>query len=251
MSTQSLASRDTLVFVGDSLTAGTPTPWFTTAVATINAAFTPTNKQYPAIATGGRSVVTGGVGVVAITPNTPTINVVNSGIGGNQVSDISTNITTRITNFNPTAVVMCIGINDCVVFNTPLATFRAACDAIWTAVKTANPTCKLWAVSLYCWGELFSAGPVWNNPYDGPPAIGNSLGLYITDYNAQAQASVIAAGGLFSENRNETLALIASLSSPPGAHAGPTTLDGEHPNTQYGQPLMSTQWLSTVHIVTT
>lgn len=251
MPTQSLSSRDTVVFVGDSLTAGTPTPWFTTAVATINAAFVPTNKVYGGIVTGRSATATGGVVSVAPTPNAPVINAINSGVGGNQVNDILIAIPARITNFNPTAVVMCIGINDCVVGNTPLATYRASLDSIWAAVLAHNPACKLWAASIYCWGEMFNAGPVWNNPYDGPPGSGNPLGLYITDYNGQAQASVIAAGGLFSESRNETLALIASLSSPPGNHTGPTTLDGEHPNTGFGQPLMSTQFMSTVQIVTT
>jgi hypothetical protein len=108
---------------------------------------------------------------------------------------------------------------------------------------------KLWAMSLYVWGELFNAGPIYANPYDGPPDGGtNGVGASIPDYNAQLRASVEAAGGIFVETRAETLALIASLSSPPGAHVGPTTLDGLHPNTAYGQPLMSSRWITTVQI---
>lgn len=252
MATQPLSSRDTVVFVGDSITAGTPTPWYTTGVATINAAFVPTNKTYAASATGNHATATGGVGSVASTPNTPVITTVNSGVGGNEIGQIASAIPARITNFNPTAVVMEVGINDCVVGNTTLVSFRASSDSIWAAVLAANPTCKLWAMSIYVWGELFDAGPIWTGPYDGPPSGGtNPAGVSIPDYNASLKASVESFGGIFVETRNETLALIASLSSPPGNHVGPTTLDGEHPNTTEGQPLMSTQWLSTVQIVTT
>lgn len=248
MTTQPLASTDIAVAVGDSITAGTPSPWYTTALAAINAEFPTTTRPYPGVASGPVGSCTGPVGAVAPLTVTPAITWINSGVGGNQAADIAAAVPARITDYNPTAVVLEVGVNDATA-NVPLASFRASLDSIWTQIKAARPAAKLWALSIYVWGELFNAGPIWANPYDGPPDGGtNGVGASIPDYNAEINASVESFGGLYVETRDEALALIASLSSPPGAHVGPTTIDGLHPNL-LGQTLMSDRLLTTVEVV--
>jgi hypothetical protein len=216
------------------------TPWFTAAVATLNATMT---APTPVIAAGTKPVTSGntGVGTHAVVPPFAAI---NTGQGGAVAADILADITNKANKYHPTVFVLDIGIND-VGLGTNISTFRTTLDSTWASVVAANPGVKCWGMSLFANGELWSAGPAWANTNDATIAL----------FNVQIQASAEAHGCTYVEMRDELLALEVVNNAPaPGVSQGVYTVPdlsgaGLHPNNTLGGPFMSARWLNYVTIV--
>ena len=242
---------DTLVFVGDSLTA---LGWMDEAVADIQAAI-------PQRYVGAASVSDGTRGSVVGTPGTFTpipydaIVAVNSGVGQNRVANIEADITGRILQYGPTHVIVEVGRND---VNPPVApftpttlvAFRASLDNILDTVLAADPTISITCLSIFTSGELWitSGGqPAWNNYFDPTP--GSSYTPSIAEFDAQIQASCVAHGGTYIDLRGPALAYEAIHNVPePGTATGTLTVDGTHPNAA-GETMMSDLYMATVTVV--
>ena len=214
-------ASDVFVFAGDSITA---IEYYAPAVALINANFSPSTKTYCGAATGRAASATGAVGSVGTVTFTPAISAINSGVGGNTAADIEADVPGRITNHNPTVLVLEIGVND-IGLAVGLSSYRASVDSIFTQTLAALPACKLIAISPFLYHETWGAGPVWAGPFD-PPA-----NPCVDDFVAQLQASVESFGGTYVATRATSLAYEAANNTPaPGAVSGFLTIDGLHPN---------------------
>lgn len=202
---------DKVVFVGDSITEQ---GWFNPAVTTINTLFS-TNKVYPSSATGGRAIATGGTGSVAVTANNPALQAINSGVSGDESGNISAAVATRITNYNPTVVVLAVGVND-TRSGVQTSTYRANIDTILDQTLAALPTCKIIVMSVWLIGEqwILSGGiPVFNDKLTPPPS-NPTFTPWIEDMNAQLIASAAAHGAIYCDTRTPTLAYEVAHNTP-------------------------------------
>jgi lysophospholipase L1-like esterase len=203
----------TVVFAGDSITAF---GWYTPLVDTI---------------------------LPATAGPTARVNAINSGVPQNKVADIEGSVSSRITSYDPSVLVLEVGVNDCRGLNTgrptPLATFRASYDNILATTQVSNPTVKIVCIGILLVAEHWSATPspqITGNPYDE-----GSTTPSIDDYNAEIAASCAAHGGSYVDVRGAAAVAESTMNTPaPGAVDGVLTLpgDGVHP-TAAGQLVMS------------
>ncbi len=223
----------TVVFVGDSITAD---GWFDETLSNKGG----TNllvQQLSSIqtvarvgsATGRVGSASGHIGAVAAVTGGGQIYAINSGIGGNQASDIEAAVPARITNYNPDVVVIEVGINDVRAVPVPVtaAAFRASYDSIIEQTQAAIPTVQIVCLSILLMREQWASAPppahFAGNPFDAPADI--------PAFNAEIQASALAHGCVYVDTRPPAALLESTLNTPePGAIDGILTTDGIHPN---------------------
>ena len=231
-----VTSGMTFVFVGDSLTAG---GWYDADQPGSEGVGTDLLMQQLEAPVGSKYVhippLTSHPTPISKS-NTRALTVVNSGVGGDEISDIEDDIPGRITDYNPDVVVIQVGINDCVISQTALATFRASYDNVLATVKATLPNVQIVCVSLLVYRELWESSPA--------PAhfAGNQFdtgALSIPNYNAQIEASAAAHGAYYVDVRAPAALADVTLNAPePGEIFGGVTGDGLHP-TAAGQMVMS------------
>ena len=101
---------DTVVFVGDSIT---DQGCFGPAIDAINLLLTPRLSGAADMPRGGRAdMARGSSRAIAASVAAQPIHAIISGVPGNTVEDIASNVSGRITDYNPDAVVMFAGVND-------------------------------------------------------------------------------------------------------------------------------------------
>lgn len=76
-------------------------------------------------------------------------NVVNSGIGGNQTTDILNDLDNRVYRYNPTKVFLLIGTNDLVYSNMTNDGIKDNIDKIINNIHEKYPDCKIYLESIY------------------------------------------------------------------------------------------------------
>jgi lysophospholipase L1-like esterase len=243
--TTPVSPLDIIVFVGDSITEQ---GWFNPAVAAIDAGFVP-RVSPGGRATGAVGVATGKVASVTPTSFTPSLQVVNSGESGDGVQNIVANVATRITAFNPTLVVLEVGVNDC-LGDTDLGLFTTDYNSILDQTIAANPGVKIMCVPIITIGEQWktvSGVPQWNDKLVPPPS-NPTFTPWIDDYNAVIQAACTRVGANYVETRNEYLAYESTHNTPQiGSFDNVLTLplpsnpNGVHPNSA-GQVFLGNIW---------
>lgn len=218
---------DVIVFCGDSIT---DQGVFRPAVAMINESITPRVSAGAIAAGGGASVARGGGAFCATVPLQPIVPIM-SGTPGDTASSIASNVTGRITSHNPDAVVLFVGVNDCLTA-TPLANFNASLDTILADIA-AFADIPVMMLSIFVLGEQWAAGPVWDNHFDPPP--GNpGFTPSIVQYDNETQTAIAdttLSQAEYLDLRGPTLTLESIINAPaPGAALGVLTLDQVHPN---------------------
>lgn len=159
------------------------------------------------------------------------VDVVNSGVGGDQIADIEAAVQTRIINHHPDVVILAVGVNDAGA--TAPATFRASYDATLAAIQSGWPSAQIVCVGILLYREQWASSP--------PPAhfSGNPLDSQVEDLNVEIEASAAAHGCTYVDTRTPAAAYEEGHNLPePGAISGVLTVDGLHPNAT-GQRLMS------------
>ena len=174
---------------------------------------------------------------------TARVNAINSGVAQNKVGDIERAISSRITAYNPSVLVLEVGVNDCRGLKTgeptPLSAFRASYDKILATTHDANPSVRIVCIGILLVREYWSATPsprITGNPYDEGSATPS-----IEDYNTEIADSCAAHGGTYVDVRGAAAVAESTMNTPaPGAVDGVLTLpgDGVHP-TAAGQMVMS------------
>jgi hypothetical protein len=221
--------HQTWVFVGDSITFF---GWYGPLVAAINAAIAALpNRFFPGINIGARAQSTG----VAQARNTSVpgqpINAINSGVVGNKVADIATDVTNRILQYNPDVVVYEVGIND-VIQGTNTTAFTNSYASMVAQVAAGAPLAQQMALSCFCYGEQWRApGDHWGvNVFDPN----------IADVDARIAAAILGVAGTSCDVRTPLGVgeSINNIPGPPGAVNGVYTSDAIHPLAN-GQSLMS------------
>jgi hypothetical protein len=225
-----------LLFTGDSITAA---GWPEVAGGFVDQI----NAQIPTVVAPRYSVPTTNSGTILRPGSTSstvravshqsTIRTVNTGIAGNQTSDIAAAVPTRITNYNPDIIVILIGINDC-INSISLGTSTTNYTSILTQIRAWSSTVQIACLSLLCYGEHWASGPLsWgpNAPalLDGPIAAFNSMvqGLCVT-YNCT-----------YVDARTPLLTWESQNNTPePGLQNGPFAGGGPHPLVPSGQILL-------------
>lgn len=76
-------------------------------------------------------------------------NVVNSGIGGNQTTDILNDLDNRVYKYNPNKVFLLIGTNDLVYSNMTNDGIKDNIDKIINNIREKYPDCKIYLESIY------------------------------------------------------------------------------------------------------
>jgi lysophospholipase L1-like esterase len=239
-----------IVFCGDSRTN---LGWFNDALTAIAATFAAhaTTKQRFSVNTGAPGKIRPGAapGQVQAVTNQKGVTFVNSGVSGNVTADIAAAVPARITNLNPTMLVLWVGINDLINANS-LAAFTASYQSILTQTLAAIPTCKI--VTLGMWLRLeqwiLSGGvPVGDNPLDPPPS-NPTYTPSLAQYDAAIQAATVAVGGVFVQPRPDTITYWSVHNTPaPGAISGILSVDGLHQNAT-GAALLSDHFLAAVPV---
>jgi len=230
-----IAPNDIVVFCGDSIT---DQGVFRPAIDAINLRLTPRRPGGSIAVVRSRIPSRGGVSVSV--PRQP-IRPIISGTPGDTAESIAVNIPGRITNFNPDAVVLFVGVNDALTA-TPLATFNAAIDTILAGIAAYDATTPTMVLSIFTAGEQWSAGPVWDNALDPPPSnpgyTPSIAQLDAEKVTAIADSTLTTAEYL--DLRAAALAFLAAHNTPaPGAHDGFLTSDGVHPLIPFGQVFIS------------
>ncbi len=230
-----IAPNDIVVFCGDSIT---DQGVFTPAINLINDRLTPRrhNAGIAAVRTSIPAVGARGNGSVPLLPIRPVI----SGTPGDTASSIASNVPGRITNFNPDAVVLFVGVNDA-LSATPLATFNTAMDTILAGIAAYDATTPTEVLSIFTAGEQWTTGPVWDNALDPPPS-NPGYTPSIVQYATESQQAITDSSlthAEFLDLRAPTLVYEAANNLPmPGSGSGVLTLDGVHPNAR-GQSWIS------------
>ncbi len=164
------------------------------------------------------------VGSSAPTRQFSPVTVTEFGVNGQAIAAVDAAFDTQITPFNPTVLVMEIGINDT---STLSAAFTASYSSVVAKALVLNPNMKFLFGSCLCNGELWSAGPVWSgNATDTDIARINTLIL--------AQITALKAAGKHAEYMDWRAALlkmeVARNSPAPGVAGGRCTIDNVHPS---------------------
>jgi lysophospholipase L1-like esterase len=225
-----IVAGDRVHVVGDSITFfgwATATGSFFDQIAATWA--NPSPAPIYSNSSGGK-VVTGG-GTVVVANSQPTrrgITPTTSGIVGNKASDIAGAVASRIVAFNPTKLIIEVGINDFLASTDPTA-FGISYDSIVTQTLSALPSCQIMCLSLLSYNEQWAAGPAW--PGDAVPTYDNAIQTVCTNR-----------GCTYVDLRTPLLAYEAAHNTPgpPGAGLGIVTSDGIHPIVTSGQVLMGT-----------
>ena len=215
-----------VVFVGDSITAA---GWFSVTgglVDQINAQIpTVVAPRYASLAPGASvaSLASGARAATVASISTHNVNrTVNSGVPGNQTSDIVAAVASRITDYNPDVVVMLIGIND-VTNAVALATIQANYDSILSQVRAWSGTVQIACVSVLWYGEQWVAGPAWSNV--------PSFDAQIDALNSAIQALCTTYSATYINARSPALVYETANNAPaPGVRTGILSSDGLHPN---------------------
>jgi hypothetical protein len=203
---QVITGGDRIVGAGDSTMAnGSLDPAIATIKTTINTA------QFAPFMARGLKMGGFSSGPTTASPAAPSaVTFVNTGVGGAKIADLDTNFATLVTAFSPTVIIIMTGIND-IGAPTDITAYRTSWNSVMAKCNALG--LKIWALTAFAYTETYATGPLrWNGPLDFP---NRNPGL--DDYNAQAQASVLAAGGTWVDDRAAGLAL-----EPTG---NPTNLD--------------------------
>ena len=216
---ETVAANDVIVVCGTSITSF---GWFEPLKAMVDGRFA--NKRNAAIARF--PAVTRPVWQWQTSTDTrPTW--VSSGISGNTAADIEGNVAGRITNYNPTMLILEVGVNDAyqAIAN---ATFTTKYTSIITQSRAAIPTLKIVCVGILCKGEDWPTGA---NAYD-------TVATGIDPKNVIIQDIAAANTATYVDVRTPWLAYVTDANT---AHAasGFWTSDDVHPN-QTGKIGMST-----------
>lgn len=75
--------------------------------------------------------------------------IVNSGMNGNKVDDILKNMNDRVYRYNPSDVVILIGINDILYKNSSTDEVTKKIEKITKQIKKHNPYCNIYIQSIY------------------------------------------------------------------------------------------------------
>jgi lysophospholipase L1-like esterase len=232
--TMPVVAGDSCHFVGDSITFY---EWFAPSfVPLINATWpTPAVAPNPGINAGRNSSTTGASGVVNNSqPTKKQIIVTFSGVGGNTAADIAADVPSRILAYNPTKVILEVGINDAITGVNP-ATFAANYLSIITQTRAAIPGIPFLCIGCLCYGEQWLAGPAWGANID------DAAILSIDNEIISVCGSIPDA--TYVDLRNPLIAYEGAnnLPGPPGAVSGIITFDGIHPIITAGQVTMG-EW---------
>jgi lysophospholipase L1-like esterase len=165
-STVTIRRGDTIVIVGDSLVEiGSYVP----LQDSVTRAFAVPAPNYPGYATvlAGQAAVR--VAPPYVSPPGPPaspVTWVNSGVSGNRLFNIAADVPGRITQYNPTVVIIACEINDVINgFRTDLQS-QTDLTTIITQTRAAIPSVRLLFVAALTHGELWTTGPVGNNADD-------------------------------------------------------------------------------------
>jgi lysophospholipase L1-like esterase len=167
-------------------------------------------------ATGAVSSATGAVGSVR------GFTTVNTGINGNKVSDIAGHVAARITNYNPNVVIIEVGVND---VPASTADFNTQYDSMLSQVRSTLPSAQIVCLSILCYGEIWAAGPVWNN---GPTDTN-----FLEPFNADIQALCVTYSATYIDVRAALLAIEPTINPTKANNA--FTSDGVHEVIQSSQ----------------
>jgi lysophospholipase L1-like esterase len=220
-------------FVGDSITASgwySETGGFVDQINAQIAAF-PSRRYYSRVSGSGVGNGGGTSSAIVMPVAASPIVVTASGVSGNTVADIATNVAARITNYNADINVILVGINDAIL-GTPYATFEASYTSMLSQVVAALPTRQIACCSVLCYGEQWQAGP---DPW-GP----NLNDVQCANIDAKIALCTAAVGATYIDFRT-TLGVWETQNNPgpPGAASGVFTSDGVHPLAS-GEVLMGT-----------
>ncbi len=149
--------HDVFVFAGDSLTSPT-WKWYdeyeTAVKARYTALFGANGSAVPGTYVAG-SLQNGAMVYNARAGAVP--HFINSGVSGNQASDIDDNYVTRIGNYGPTILVLFVGINE-IVLGTAIGTFNTKYQSIITKARAQNPNLKIVCCTLWVHFEDWPSG---------------------------------------------------------------------------------------------
>jgi hypothetical protein len=159
-------------------------------------------------------------------PPSTGITVTSAGVNGLSIAGLDAQFATLVTPFNPTFLLIEIGINDAAAGNTGAA-FSTSYASVIAKALALNPAMKFALGSCLCDGELWSAGPAW-----GPNAFDTNISLVNT--RIQNQATAIGANAVYLDWRESLLFLEQAINPAPGSTAakaalGRATVDGVHP----------------------
>jgi hypothetical protein len=157
---------------------------------------------------------------------------INTGINEQTIEDIEENVGPQITDHDPDLVVMLIGVNN-VAARTDPAVFAAKFTSTMAQIRAWSSTVPIVCVSILCYGEIWAAGPVWNN--------GVTDTDFLEPFNTTIQAACVTYNATYTELRAKLLA-IEPLINPTQANAAFTT-EGVHPLIQSSELIMG-QWAS-------
>jgi lysophospholipase L1-like esterase len=226
-----IVAGDRVHVVGDSITQF---GWATAAgsfFAQVNATWaTPALAPIYASSSGGKVVASGGAVVIANSqPQGKAITATTSGVSGNKVADIQSAVASRIVAFNPTKLIIEVGINDFLASTDPTA-FGISYDSIVTQTLSALPSCQIMCLSLLTFNEQWAAGPAW-------PGVAID-----SAYDPAIQTVCTNRGCTYVDLRTPLLAyeVAHNTPGPPGVATGIVTSDGIHPIVTSGQVLMGT-----------
>lgn len=239
-STQALQQR--IVIVGDSITAtkkdgsGNGVDWYTPMAQSITASY---RRSLGSISrTYGANA--------AVMPTTQDIGAptfINSGVAGNQCGDVLLAMNSRIYTYNPTGVIVELGVNDVTSQNNTNADWRTGITDIVAGIRANCALCQwiLW-VGPICAGEKYPFG---GNAFDTNGLTGDAQFGFLREHDTilRERASTLAfemvefrngagtngGNGLWltyqQANQDGTHA-----SGPPGdgAYTAGLTIDGRH-----------------------
>ena len=212
-----------IVFVGDSITFE---GWFSAEQSTVSGTdlladqLSPVAVQpRPGSVSGTVASATGNVGSVASVVGGNQIYAINSGVSGNKAADIAANVASRITNYNPQAIVLYVGVND---IGGNQAAFGASYASILSQITAWNPAVPVVCLSILSYGEQWQFPPLlW---YSG------ETGTQIPQYNAYIQSAAASAGATYVNLSTAALNYEQVHNAPQiGAFSGILTRDGIHP----------------------
>ena len=176
---------------------------------------------------GSGTTTVSGSGVTSVKTASPLLmSPTTAGLIGGFAADIDAGFTTYIGSFNPTFLVLLIGINDADHGTAPSA-FLTSYNSILAKCFALNPAMKVLCVSLFANGELWqpvgSGGPWGLNPVDAAIASLNTqiVSAATAASCACAVADIRTAFGTWLTTHN---------GSTPGVSFGLATFDGIHPN---------------------
>lgn len=217
--TVTIRPANTVLLTGDSIS--TAPFWGPTAMNAIDSQFIPDSLgvKYGARGTVTTATVTGAIGTVATsTAPPPTIIRVFTGVSGSTVSLLANNVSTLITSYSPDVIWIHSGVND-VPGNNPTA-FSASVTSLLSQLRTWSPTVQILWSGIWMRGEVWAAGPVWDNGADD---------AVIDSFNGIISAACATYGATYVDNRGPALTYEAAH-NPTKADSGIQSTDGIHPN---------------------